>query len=55
MRQVCVGLRMRLQDREEIEGAQVGSRNWALGWGSDSDSRISFPHVRCALGQRRRE
>lgn len=48
----CVGLRTRPQDREEIEGAQVGSQNWALGWGSDSDRRISFPQVHCALRQK---
>ena len=47
-----MGLRTRLQDREEIEGAQVGSQNWALGWGSDSDRRISFPQVHCALRQK---
>ena len=29
-----MGLRMRLQDREEIRRAQVGSQNWALGWGA---------------------
>lgn len=35
--------------------AQVGSQNWALGWGSYSYRRISFPQVPCALGQRRQE